>query len=928
MLLGRASECGQLDQLLARARSGHSGALLLRGEAGIGKSALCTYAAEQADGMTILRACGTPTESELAFSGLADALWHVLALRAEIPERQAAALASALAIGPPLDSGRFAICAATLSLLAAAAEKKPVLVIVDEAQWLDPSSTEALLFAARRLDVDGVAFLFAVRDGQETLLDRADLPELRLAPLDPGAAEALLSGRAETTIASEVADQLLRAAAGNPLALIELPSLLSAEQLAGTEPLDEELPSTATLERAFLRQLESLPDDCREALLVAAASDSGDLDAVTAALIDLGVNPRSLEPAERAALVSATGGRLEFRHPLLRAAIYHAAPSVARRAAHQALASAADEQQVDRRAWHLAAAAPAQDEVAAEALEQAALSARRRGGRAEAASAFERSGELGAEGPERARRLREAAVDAWLVGRADHAHGLLQAALEQAGDPRVRAGIQHSRGIIEMWEGSPMSAHQLLFGEATEVEEIDRTRAAKMLTDAAWACFMAAEITTGLATAKRACEVGAGAGGIAETLTKAVFGIALVLGGEASRAMPLFSDYLDLLESMEGSPSPGLYQPLRPDGQLLMWFEEFDRAREVLTRTIDTARAGSALSALPYALSVLSELDFRTGNWAAAYAGATEAVRIAHETHQVTTLAFSLSCLARLEAAQGRIDECCAHSKQALEIASPRIGAVVALSASGLGLLELGLGHLDEALARLEPLARQTAEHGLREPGVIQWAPDLIETYVRLGRYEEAKFSLADFDGLGRRTERPWALATAGRCRGLLAGEDEFEAEFRRALEIHSQVQMPFESARTELCLGERLRRARRRADARGPLRSALETFERLGATPWSERARAELAASGETARRRDPYAAEQLTPQELQVALVVARGATNKEAGASLFLSPKTIETHLGRVYRKLNVRSRTELAHLLSSEGTLTRAEAPASS
>jgi DNA-binding NarL/FixJ family response regulator len=316
---------------------------------------------------------------------------------------------------------------------------------------------------------------------------------------------------------------------------------------------------------------------------------------------------------------------------------------------------------------------------------------------------------------------------------------------------------------------------------------------------------------------------------------------------------------------------------------------------------------------------VLADLDFRTGSWAAAYAAATEAVRLGDETQQVTTLAFSLGCLARLEAAQGREDDCRAHSEQALAIASPRVGAVVALAGSALGLLELGLGRLDAALDQLEPLARRTAEHGLNEPGVIQWAPDLIETYVRIGRDADAQLALEEFDRLARKTERTWALAAAARCRGLITSGDHFEAEFQRAVELHAATPTPFEHARTELCLGERLRRARRRAEARPPLRSALERFERLGAAPWAERARVELAASGETAKRRDPYAAEQLTPQELQVALVVARGATNKEAGASLFLSPKTIETHLSRVYRKLNVRSRTELAHMLGSEGAL---------
>jgi DNA-binding CsgD family transcriptional regulator len=920
MLCGRKTECEQIDQLLARACEGRSGTLVIRGEAGIGKSALCGYAAERAAELTVLRASGAPTESELAFSGLADVLRPLLGRLGELPERQATALASALAIGPPAPVARFAICAATLSLLAAAAEEGAILVIVDEAQALDRSSAEALLFAARRLDADGIALLFAVRDGWATVFDRADLPELRLMPLEREAAKTLLLGSADVTIAPHMVEQLLLAAAGNPLALVEIPAALSLEQLAGREPIGEELPTAATVERSFLRQLEPLPDESRTALLVAAASDSAQLDAIVPALGALGLDPQSLEPAEHAALVSVAGGRLEFRHPLLRAAVYRAASSLARRIVHGALADAVTaDREVDRRAWQLAAAAPAQDEAAAEALEEAALAARRRGGYAEAASAFERAGGLGEAGSERARRLREAAADAWLVGRADRARSLLEAALENAADPSVRAGIQHRRAAIDMWQGSPSAAHSLLVAEASLVEGVDPARASKMLSDAAWACFIAAEISTGLETAERACELGARAGGIAETLAKAVLGIALVLSGEAKRAVPLFGDYLALLESIESSPSPGLYQPLRPDGQLLLWFEQYDRAREVLTRTIDSARAGSALGALPYALSVLSDLDFRTGNWAAAYAAATEAVGLGDETDQVTTLAFSLGCLARIEAAQGRQDDCRAHSERALAIASPRVGAVVALAGSGLGLLELGLGRLDAALEQLEPLARRTAEHGLNEPGVIQWAPDLIETYVRLGRDADAQLALEGFDRLARKTERSWALAAAARCRGLSASGDRFEAEFQRALELHARTPTPFERARTELCLGEQLRRARRRAAARAPLRSALQTFERLGAVPWADRARVELAASGETARRRDPHAAEQLTPQELQVALIVARGATNKEAGARLFLSPKTIETHLGRVYRKLNVRSRTELAHLLASEGAL---------
>ena len=923
MLFGRSRECERVDQLLAHARAGQSDVLVLRGEAGIGKSALCAYAARQADGMTVLRACGVQTESELAFSGLADLLAPILGRLQEIPPSQSAALAAAFAVGPPVSIERFAICAATLSLIAAAAEQRPLLVIADNAQWLDFSTTEALLFAARRLEADGVALLFVVLDGYPTMFDRAELPELRLESLHEEAAHALLTARAKAEPAPAVAERLLFAAAGNPLALVEIPAALEPEQLAGKEPLDEELPGATTVEHAFLRQAESLPRDCREALVVAAASDSGDLDTITVALRALELDPGSLQPAEEATLVSVAADRLEFRHHLLRAALYKAASSVSRRAAHQALADAiGDAQEIERRAWHLAAAAPGQDESAAAALEEAARAAKGRGGHAEAASAFERAATLGTQGVESARRLRAAAADTWLVGRVDHALELLDAALDQVDDARLRARIQHLRGVIEMWQGSPEEAQTLLAAEAARIEDLDADRAARMLTDAAWASFVAADIKSGLDTATKACEAGTRAGGVAETLAKAVLGIALVLSGEAVRAVPLFAGYLSLLESIDSSS--GLYQPFRPDGHVLLWFEQYDMARQALTRTIDSARAESVLGALPYALSVFSDLEFRTGNWAAAYAAATEAVRLADETHQTTTLGFSLGLLSRLEAAQGREEDCRAHSAQALEISYPQVGAVVAFSGSSLGLLELGLGHAEEARVQLEQLVRRVGEHGLQEPGVIQWAPDLIETYVRMGLEEEAELALTEFERLAHKTDRTWALAAAARCRGLLAAEGDFEREFQRGLELHRRTPTPFERARTELCYGERLRRARRRADARAPLREAVQTFERLGAAPWKERARSELAASGESATRRDPFAAERLTPQELQIALVVARGATNKEAGAALFLSPKTIETHLGHVYRKLDVRSRTELAHLLSSEGALT--EVPA--
>jgi DNA-binding CsgD family transcriptional regulator/tetratricopeptide (TPR) repeat protein len=908
MLLGREAECARLDSLVANARAGRSSALVLCGEAGVGKTALLAYAEERAAGFRILSARGVESESELAFGALNDLLRPILDKLPSLPAPQTAALASALAIGPPVSADRFATCAATLSLLATAADDAPLLALVDDAQWLDASSAQAIVFAARRLESEGTVLLFSARDREAPVLEAGGLPMLRLNGLDAEAARALLDEYAPSQLGAAVADRLVEATAGNPLALIEIPVLLSTAQLAGAEPLDEMLPPAPTVTRAFRRRLHGLPEKTRQALLVVSASHSGELETIEPALAALGLDLHALDDAEEAGLVRVNA-YAELSHPLLRSTIYHAGTAADRRAAHRALAEA---ERADRRAWHLAAAAPHADENAARALEETARTTRARGGYGEAASAFERAAELTDEPSERVRRLREAANDFRFVGRFEQGLRLLDQALRATEDPVTRARIQHLRGVIEMWHGSARQAFWFLTAEAERIEPTDRARAARMLTDAAWAAFMAGEVTAGLERAERACTLSRGVGGATEILAQAVLGVALTLGGEASRALELFADQAERLDELS-SEQP--WQLGRPVGQVMMWFERYADARVTLTRAVETGRARSALGALPFSLAGLSELEFRTGDWDAAYADAAEGARIAEDTLQTSGLSYALICLAQVEAGRGREDACREHLDSVLEISGGRVGAAVALAGSVLGFLELGLGRTDRVIAGLRRLAQQVAEQGLREPCVIQWAPNLVEAYVRAGRRGEAERELETFEAQAKRTERTWALASAARCRGLLAADDAFEPFFEQALTRHAASPTPFDRARTELCFGERLRRARRRAQARELLRSALSTFERLGAEPWSERARHELAATGETVRRREPITAEQLTPTELQVARIVARGATNKEAGAALFLSPKTIETHLGRVYRKLNVRSRTELAHMLAS-------------
>ncbi len=629
---------------------------------------------------------------------------------------------------------------------------------------------------------------------------------------------------------------------------------------------------------------------------------SGHRATIAEALGQLGLDAESLTTAEGSGLLAQKGDQLVFRHPVVRAAVYESAPAEERSAVHRALAAVtADTKRDGRGAWHLAAATDApHDQSVALSLEEAARNARSRGGRAEAASAFERSAELTADPDDRARRFREAADDSRLLGQIEHALSLLARANGSSLSPAERARVAHLRGAIEMWNRSPDAAYALLRDEAEAIAPSDEAKAARMLTDAAWACFMGGEIVRGLATAEEAEALGERTGGVTATLAKAALGVGRLLSGDAAHALPLFVDYAELLEA--DAPVRHPYQLIRPAGQVAIWLEEYDLARTATSAMVDAARAQIALGALPYALSTLSDLDFRTGNWVSASAAAAEAVRIAEEAGQTSTLAFSLACLARVEAGQGRELECREHAGRALSFAESGVRAVGVFASSALALLELGLGRNEQA------------------PSVIQSTPDLIEAYVCSGRREAAEEVLAAFEELAENTQRTWALAAAARCRGLLVDNDEFEPQFELALEWHLRTPTPFERARTELCLGERRRRARRRSDARQPLRSALDTFEHLGAAPWAERARTELGATGETAHRRDPYAAEQLTPQELQVALIVGGGATNKEAGAALFLSPKTIETHLGRVYRKLGLRSRTDLARQLAAEGALT--------
>jgi DNA-binding CsgD family transcriptional regulator len=914
MLVGRTRERRRIERLLADARHGTSGALLLHGDPGIGKTALLRWTVAEAEGFRVLRARGIETESDIPFAGLGELVAPLLDRLDDIPAVQAAALRGALALGPAGAPDRFTVPAGLLSLLAVAAESGPVLALIDDVQWLDEPSLEALLFAGRRLGAEGIAMVGALRDSTPVARMQAPwLERLPIGPLDDVQARAVLvSDESAERIAPAVADRLVDTAAGNPLALVELPGALSDAQLSGREPLEEPLRPGATVERAFRMRVDALEEGARRALLIAATAHSLRVDVIQAAVRTAGLAMSDLAAAEEARLVSVRRGELEFRHPLLRSTAYHAATPAERRAAHAALADAAPEGSAPR-AWHLAAQAVAPDEAIAAALEAAALDARGRSAHATAARDFTRAAHLTPEDEPRARRLLEAATDAARCGEGEQARARLAEAAALTSDPLLTADVQRMTGHVEMRLGSPLHAFELLVGEADRVRSRDPRRAAAMFLEASVTHMMTGDMHALIATAERARSLATSADPAVELLATVVVAEGMLALGDVAQGDAMLSACEPYL--LEGDPL-AVAEVIGMAGHASVWIERWDRARRVLDHLVESARRASAVSALIYPLAARAHLDYRMGRWATARAEAAESVELAQDTGQLPLLSHSLAALARVEAGMGQEPQARRHIREGLELATRFQGeAISAYHHAALGALELALGRVPEAIEALEACDRATRRIEV-QPAIVQAAPDLVEAYVRAGRRDDAAEALARLEEGAERTGSAWARAAAARCRGLLAPDAELRARFEEALKLVEAVPMPFERARTQLALGERLRRAKQRAEARPPLQEALDAFERLGARPWAERARTELRATGQSSGRRSETAAEQLTPHELQIALLVAQGMTNREAAASLFLSPKTIEYHLGQIYRKLDVRGRAQLARLMAME------------
>jgi len=901
VLVGREQERTQLDSLIARARGGESAALLVHGEPGIGKSRLLEHAAVVAADFTVLRARPLEAESELAFAGLSELLRPVLHLLGRIPGPQEAALSGALALGPPVPGDRFAVAAATLSLLAAVGEESAVLVVVDDAHWLDKPSREAVLFAGRRLGSEGVLLLLGMRDRE--WIPAAGLGTLELRGLSATDAAALVD-RTGTPVDAAVRSRIVTETRGNPLAILEAVAILTDAELLGKTPITRPLAVGASLEQAFAQRLDVLPRDTRDALLIAAASDTGSAGEIVCALARAGLSPDVLEPAERDGVI-IRGERIEFRHPLVRSAAYHLRDPAGRRAAHRALAAAAAGAG-ERAAWHLAAASAGPDEQVAVLLESSAASAFARRAYAAAASAFQAAALLSPGDDDRVRRMMGAGRAFWFAGERERAAALLESVLDLASEPAARADLQQLRGLAMLLASPVSETHAMLVAEADRVEPHDATRASALRATAALTHYMAGDHADADEIARRAL---AKAGPGARPTAAMVLALVTAGGGQVDEALALLEPMLKWLEGID--PLGELWFVLSATAQSLGWIEQWAHARKMFDRIIGAARTAGAPAVLAFPLALFSEFELRRGKIAAAYAAATESVQLAAETGQAALSSFSLVILGRAEAILGHDEDCRAHVAAGLGF-SRRIGlnVIEIYAAAVLGLLELSRGRADRAAVHLDECARLEKQYstGILLPTVTQWAVDLVEAHIRSGAMTDAERSLAMLGDVARRTGLKWANAGAARCRGMLAAEDRYERDFQTALALYGK-EMTFERARTLLALGMRRRRSRRRAEARAALHEALAYFERNGAEPWAGQARAELRATGEMPPRDNAGGLRSLTPQELQVALTVAQGSTNRETAAALFLSPKTVEFHLGNTYRKLGVRSRAEL-------------------
>ncbi|MFI9649300.1 AAA family ATPase [Streptomyces sp. NPDC052040] len=910
-IVGRETECARLAALLDEARAGQGRSIVLRGEPGIGKTALLDHLAEIADDCTVVRAAGVEFESELALASLSELIGPLFPVVRELPARYADVLrtlavrdvaqdADDSAAPSAAAAGRHAVYAAILALLTTAAARRPLVCLIDDAHWIDDASSAALLFTARRLLADPALIVFATRDVPE--FDAPGIETLRLEGLSERASLQLLARSGN--VPALVGVRLAALTMGNPLALLELPRVLPLESADSLSELVEPLPTTKLLQRAFAASLVSMPARQRQALLVCAAAGSAELEVVARALKALGIELAALDEGTVGGLVQITQRMVTFRHPLIRSAVYAQAGPGERWQAHAALADACTSpKDADRRAWHLACATVGPDEQVATALVATADRARRTGGIVAQAAALERAAELTGEPVLRATRIC-AAVTVWsAAGALDHSEELLDQAETLAGDDvSARIAMLGDRAYHAVLRGRTGDIFDMLVAEAAGAGPEDRLTAGRMLSLAMNAPLARWDIAATL-----------------EVCTKVM---ALTApDGRPNPAFPKGAVRLALAQVLAGQPAGAelaracvaVCERHVPNGacaelaEVLMYIEDYSLARRMIDRDIAGARAVGDIALLGYGLRRRAQLEIRVGRPLTAYSDALECASVADAMAQPTTIAASRATLSMVTAVLGRADDCAAHAEEAMRLCPDDLETEVRVRYA-LGLVALAGGRGEDAVVELD--RADTALRSVVEPAVVPVAADLAEALVRVGRPDEARRVLDRLDAAVAATGRHGRRAAALRCRALLAHGTAVGPLFTEALEAHGAVDEPLERARTLLCQGQWLRRSRRRQDAHRPLTAALEIFESAEARLWAEQARHELTVLGlRTLPSADRPDLGILTPQEWRIAWAAAQGRTSREIAAEVLLSVRTVDYHLGNVYRKLGVSSRRAL-------------------
>ena len=900
-LRGRASECALLDDLVSAIRRGESRSLVLRGEAGIGKTALLEHLIASASDLTVVRAVGVESEMELAYASLHQLCGPLLDRldRLPVPQRQAMEIVFGLSAGGAPD--RFLVGLAVLSLFAAVAEERPLLCVVDDAQWLDRTSGLTLAFVARRLLAEPIGIVFGAREPGEEL---RRMPELEVRGVREGDARALLSSAVRFKLDEAVRDRIIAETRGNPLALLELPRGLTASQLAGGFGLLAAQALTGRIEESFIRRLELLSDDARRLLLVAAAEPTGDPLLLWRAAGRLGLGPADAEAAEAEGLV-AIGGRVTFRHPLVRSAMYRSAAAEDCRKVHLALAEATDRQtDPDRRAWHLAAAAAGPDEEVALELERSAGRAQARGGLAAAAAFLRRAVALTRDPVRRAVRALAAAQASLQAGEFDAA--LKLAATAEAGplDEFQRALVGLLRAQVTFAAGLWSDAPPLLLKAARRLESYD--------LDLARETYLTAWGAAGLAEDVAAREV------LVE-ICHAVRALSPLPGEPRPRDL-LLDGFALLITEGHAAATPTLQRAVLavadiPVEDVLRWGWMTTGASAAVwdhegwlascTRQVQVLRDAGALAALPIHLTYLGMGILWTGD----FAGAASLVAEIESVAAVTGSRFPPYTLLRLRALQGREGEASAAIASAIEQFGGQ-GTTALRAYWAAAVLYNGLARYAEAATAARRATMDALNHW-----IPTWVlPELVEAAAREGDTGLAREALERLAKTTQPCRTEFALGIEARCRALLSDGAAADALYREAIEWLGRTRLRPELARAHLLYGEWLRRENRRADAREQLRTAHEMLAAIGMEAFAERARQELAATGEKVRKRTVETRDDLTAQERQIARLARDGLSNPEIGARLFLSARTVEWHLRNVFTKLGISSRRELAKALA--------------